>query len=159
MSDEPYHSELAQSEPDKYSTEYLRVAFSKDEQLELSKELANAMTRKKRTESRARQSSVEFKKELKTLDEKIEELSDWVASGYRLDNVECSIYFHEPKQGQKTVIRDDTGEVVNVALMSAEEMQLALQLKDPEEESANESTPETTDAGNDDEDEAEEASE
>lgn len=135
------------SEPDKLCTEMLRCAFTHSEKMELSEDLANAMISKKRCEGRQRAHVAEYKRELKVIEEKIDELSDWVSSGYKIQDVECSVYFHVPQQGQKTIIRDDTGETVNVALMSADELQMAMAFIDeePEEPEEPEEEPEVDD--------------
>lgn len=139
------------SEPDKLVSEMLRCAFTQSEKMDLSEQLANELMNKKRCEGRQRARAAEHKREMKQIEEKIEELSDWVANGYQLRNVECSVYFHTPRQGQKTIIRDDTGETVNVALMSSEELQLSMAFRDdvddepeePEEPEENDTEDET----------------
>lgn len=138
------------SEPDKLVSEMLRCAFSQSEKMELSEQLANELTNKRRCEGRHRARQAEYKREMKQIEEKIDELSDWVASGYQLREVECSVYFHSPRQGQKTIIRDDTGEIVNVALMSSEELQLAMAFCDDVDDGPEE-TEETEKNNQDDE--------
>jgi hypothetical protein len=59
----------------------------------------------------------------------LRELAEFFESHPEYRDVDCTIVMDSPAIGQKTIIRNDTGEEVKVELMTDEDKQLALDLQ------------------------------
>lgn len=60
---------------------------------------------------------------------RLTEASTKITNGYEYRQVRCVVKYDTPKTGQKTTIRTDLDQVVEVAEMSLAEMQLPLELE------------------------------
>jgi hypothetical protein len=117
----------------KRTIEYLRHDFSQEELLEKAQELAGLTREKGSTEDEKKSANSNFKAQIDKIDAQIRIVSNEISNGYRHQNVDCEIHFNFPNSGMKTIFRKDTGETVKVESMSADEMQLELELQTPKE--------------------------
>ncbi len=102
----------------------VKYTFNREELRELGLRLAD----KARTVfsiRAARASAVaEFAGQIKTAEREVAELVDKLNSLSEHRDVECAIHYHEPKQGYKTILRLDNGELAREPEpMSEAEMQ------------------------------------
>jgi len=122
--------------PDQKCSQILRVVLTDDEVREKSRALADKATKLNQLEEDKKRASSHFGSEIKEARGEITKLSQLVTSGYELRDVPCEVWFHRPKSGQKTTVRTDTGEAVNVAMMSSMEMQMRLPISEDQETTA-----------------------
>lgn len=88
----------------------LRYEFSAVELHDLGLELANKHQEMARIEADLKRVKSQFKSQQDAAAALINKLSDNVASGYEVRDVDCAIKWHYPEQGRKTYVRGDTGE-------------------------------------------------
>lgn len=102
---------------------WLRYDFTAVEINELSLELAN--TTQQITQKKDEKKSVvsQFKSKIDELESKTGALSNKVASGYEIREVECEVKYHKPEQGKKTIIRKDNNQKI-IEKMTSEEWNL-----------------------------------
>jgi hypothetical protein len=112
--------------PDSETTQLLRVVLTDEEIREKSRALADKATELNQLEEDKKRASSHFGAEVKAARGEITRLSQFITSGYELRDVRCEVFYHAPKPGQKTTIRTDTGETVNVQTMTSMEMQMRL---------------------------------
>lgn len=112
------------------TTEYMRYDFRQSELLEharnlgrLNQELATAQERKKAV-------SADLAAAVKRCEEAVAEETRLVTNGYEYRDIECTVWYHEPRSGVKTIARGDTGEFVKEARMTHDELQEALPFDD-----------------------------
>jgi formate-dependent nitrite reductase cytochrome c552 subunit len=103
--------------------EYLRYTFSEDETKAIAKELALAVTRKTRAEEEQKYAQAQFKTRIEAEIDVIGRLSNNINMGWDMREVDCSVHFHKPNEGFKTIVRLDTGEVVREDKMQRSELQ------------------------------------
>jgi hypothetical protein len=116
--------------PDQTCSLILRVVLTDTEVREKSRALADKATKLNQLEEDKKRASSHFGSEIKEARGEITKLSQLVTTGYELRDVPCEVWFHRPKPGQKTTIRTDTGESVNVTMMSSLEMQMRLPIQE-----------------------------
>lgn len=112
-------------------TEYLKYEFSDDELKDYAKELARENTVAAEAEEQKKAVVAQFTEKVASAKTKISMLSRYINNGYDHRSVDCSIALNDPKAGDKTIYRDDTGEVVKVCAMSEKEMQESLPFERP----------------------------
>jgi hypothetical protein len=122
--------------PDSETTQLLRVVLTDDEIREKSRALADKATELNQLEEDKKRASSHFGAEVKAARGEITRLSQFITSGYELREVRCEVWYHKPKPGQKTTIRTDTGETVNVQTMTSMEMQMRLPIAEEAEADA-----------------------
>jgi hypothetical protein len=116
--------------PDSKSTQLLRVVLTDEEIREKSRALADKATELNQLEEDKKRASSHFGAEVKAARGEITRLSQFISSGYELREVRCEVFYHKPKPGQKTTIRTDTGETVNIQTMTSMEMQMRLPIQE-----------------------------
>lgn len=87
----------------------LKYEFSNPEILELSKELANKTQETRQLEEQKKSVVSEYASKTNIAREQVLLLSDKVASGYEVRDVECEVQYHSPTEGMKTLTREDNG--------------------------------------------------
>lgn len=105
------------------SKEYLRYDFTEAEFLEHARLLSRLNQELERAEDRKKRVSAEVSADVKACQDKVSNESRLVANAYEYRDVETEIRFHDPKAGQKTIVRTDTGEVLRTVLMSGQDLQ------------------------------------
>lgn len=101
----------------------LRYDFTATEVTELSTELANKVQEQANVERVKKASVSSYGSQLAAIKSDIGTLSDKVASGYEIREVNCDVQYHKPEQGKKTLTRSDTGQKI-VEKMTDEEWNL-----------------------------------
>lgn len=114
--------------PPKPCREFLKYSFTQDEILSKGSELARINSEAASIENEKKSITSQFKAKLDEKTAQIEVISNHINNGYEHRYVDCVIHHNDPNTGMKTVYRKDTGEVVKRESMSAEEMQLELEL-------------------------------
>ena len=107
----------------------LRCPFTDKELLELGKKMAESTTLLAQQETEAKAIANQLKAKCNATAARISEASSKITAGYEFRAIRCITKYDTPKTGQKTVIRTDTGETVEVTEMSLQEMQLPLPLE------------------------------
>lgn len=104
----------------------LRYEFTNPERMQLGRDLAEAMTRSSQVDSDLTRVKTDFKARLSALESEMHSLRDKINTGYEIRDVECEWRFDDPKPNQKSLVRIDTGTVVEVQPMSEQEKQVEL---------------------------------
>lgn len=89
----------------------LRYTFTEDEAKELARELANKNQEQRQLEEQKKSVVAEYGSRMTVVKENISMLSDKVASGYEMRDIQCQVEYHTPERNKKTVTRSDNGEV------------------------------------------------
>lgn len=112
------------------TTEWLKYEFSEDELKEFAKKLAYETRELMENEETKKSVMSDFKSKIESSKEKISKLSNLINNGYEYRNIDCEVQLNSPEDGQKTIIRKDTGEVVKSLSMTEEEKQEKLNFKE-----------------------------
>lgn len=110
----------------------LRVVYTDAERLELGKKLADEHADLRSVNSDFDRVKADFKSKITTHEAKIEDLSNKVSTGYRIEDVKARWSLDEPKAGYKTLRRLDTKDVIETAEMTAADKQAEIELDPPE---------------------------
>jgi hypothetical protein len=86
---------------------YLRYDFSAVEVNDLSTELANKIQEQANIEAEKKAATSRLTSRLSDCKETISSLSNKVASGYEMREVNCVVAYHTPTQGMKRYTRPD----------------------------------------------------
>lgn len=105
------------------TTRILTCIFSAEEMKKLGIELAVANQHKESLEDSKKQAMSQYKAEIDAADATIKSLSQKLARGSEERKVECDVLFNTPEEGKKKIVRSDTGEEIDVLLMTENEMQ------------------------------------
>ncbi|HZW70799.1 MAG TPA: hypothetical protein VFF57_07970 [Hanamia sp.] len=112
---------------------WLRYDFSAPEIHDLSMDLANKTQQFQTVSDEKKSVSSQFKSRLDSIQSDLNSLSNKVASGYEIREVECEVKYHRPEQGKKTITRKDNNQKI-IEKMTSEEWNLFNQ--EVEEEAA-----------------------
>jgi hypothetical protein len=107
----------------KKTTFILPVQFTPEELNERRDEIASAMLEYDRVEAQKKIAAKEYAAVLKTLRTDMSRLARQINRGGEERDVECTLTFHDPEPGFKTITRLDTGEVVRQEPMTDDEKQ------------------------------------
>lgn len=88
-------------------TRNLAYKFTQDEKAELSAELASQNLKREELEDAKKSVASEYKSRIDECSHVINRLSTKVHSGIEHRDVVCTIEFHVPKEGEKTITRTD----------------------------------------------------
>lgn len=98
--------------------------FSRAEKLELGRDIATAEGEIRQMEAEKANTNARLGAEIKKRKQEMSELAELFRCGYQMREMDCRILLDAPRPGVKTIIRMDTGEVVeDQAPMTPEEMQ------------------------------------
>ena len=114
----------------KKTRQFLKHEFSHDEIHEKGIELARLSAEKASLEKEKTAVTSDFKAKIDGKASEIDLIGQHINSGHEHRNIECLIYYHNPSQGKKTIVRTDTNEVVRVESMNAEEMQTEFEFEE-----------------------------
>ena len=130
--------EIKQEEPripeTKRTEEYLRYNFTDTEITDYAKLLARSNQEYSALEETKKRVTKELAASLEEKQGEVLKFSRLINNGHEYRMLLCTLTFDDPKRGEKTVRRDDSGEVVKVMRMSEEEMQIKLPLEVAAEE-------------------------
>ena len=109
--------------------EYLRYQFSREEQVENARSLAQATVRRAQIEQQKKEVDAALKSEIEQQVTLVTKFSGFINSGFEYRDIECGILLDCPQKGSKTIFRKDTGENVRVVMMTQEDRQQSLDLE------------------------------
>ena len=101
----------------------LTCLLTVEEMKTLGVELADASQKKTRLEDDKKQAMSQYKAEIDAADAEINAISQKISSGREIRMVECTVRYHTPQDGMKTIERNDTGEIVEVVKMTDSELE------------------------------------
>lgn len=101
----------------------LAVEVTSDELLEYGREAAEARRRVIELEVDKKEYDDTIKGQIAEQQKRIYDLLSRFENSTRPEAVECEVRFHEPRKGQKTVVRLDTGEAFAIEPMHANELE------------------------------------
>jgi hypothetical protein len=110
------------------TTKWLKYQFTENELKEIARKLAYENKNFDELEEGKKAVTSEFKSKTDASRASISKLSNYINNGYEMRVIDCKVEFNDPENGQKTVYRKDTGELVEVLEMSHDEMQEKLEL-------------------------------
>jgi len=102
----------------------LRYDFTQDQLRTLGKELAEGQIKLRQMEDDKKMVMDEWKAKISFQEASITSLSNKVSSGYEYRDMACTATLNEPVKGQKTVRRDDNGEIVRIEEMTDADLTL-----------------------------------
>lgn len=123
------------------TTRHLRCVLTEKEILEVGKQSAELTRAIIALEDDKARISKDFGARIAEKEAQRSVLTDKIISGYEFRDVPCVVRLNDPKPGSKTIVRNDTIDVVAVELMNPDEMQEKLPLEDPPRVTAGEETP------------------
>lgn len=98
----------------------LKYIYSEEERVNLSVDLANCNNKLTELENEKKTYVSQAAAAINEQKERITGLSNKVANGYEFRDVECEVTFNKPKNGRKTIVRMDTGEEWEEAMVSTD---------------------------------------
>lgn len=104
----------------------LKVIFGEDELKEFSGQLARATEELCAAEEEKKAITAQFKERTESAKMTALALSRKINSGYDMRYVDCELKMDDPRVGEVTIIRLDTGEIVRTRPMTDEECQFKL---------------------------------
>jgi hypothetical protein len=105
------------------TTQYLKYAFSGHEREENARALARKTQALDEIERKKKQLMADLKAEQETAAAEVQKLARWVNDEYDYRMLDCMWHLHLPRNGMKTLVRVDTGELVEEREMNADELQ------------------------------------
>ena len=109
-------------------TEYLKYDFSEQELKDKAKQLAHEFRQKEEAELESKEGMSLFKSRIDAHKANVSRLSNHINNGYEYRNIECDVLYNTPLDGQKTIVRKDTREIIRMEEMQPEEFQESLAL-------------------------------
>ena len=106
----------------------LKCEFSMKERDEMIASLTRAIQKKDEYEEEKKRADADFKGLIETQSALIKRESRRISIGYEYRNVECRVDYDSPALGKKSIVRLDTGELVEELAMDADEAQGTLAL-------------------------------
>lgn len=127
-------NKLRPEQPITIVKELLKVEFSHDEVHVFGDQLARTQLEIKDLKNQKKSTTSGFDAKINAKVTEAESLSNKIATGHEYRMIECEEKHNDPNVGMKTITRKDTRELVATKSMSAEEMQLKLDVGSIEEE-------------------------
>ena len=110
-------------------TEYLRYQFTPEETATNAQDLARKTQAIAELELMKKQLAADLKAKMDAALAEVAKLARWVNDGHDFRSLPCIVKFNDPRNGRKTIFREDTGEVVRTDDMDASESQEELPLQ------------------------------
>jgi hypothetical protein len=107
---------------------YLPCKLTEDEMKQRGKDLATAHTSLKVLEQRKKEFNDQNKSQVAGVEARIEILSQEINTGIEHRDVPCFWRFDDPVEGQKSLIREDTFELIRIEEMNTDDMQSEMDL-------------------------------
>jgi hypothetical protein len=115
-------------------TRLLKYSFSRDEIVDIARQQADSAFSRNELEAQLDSIKADFKGRLGLLETSIDKAQRKIRDGYEMREIECEVQFHTPEDGQKRIVRLDTGEEVAIEYMLPHERQEILPFAQPEPE-------------------------
>lgn len=107
----------------------LQYRFTEAELIALGKELGESQLKLRQLDDDRKMVADEWKAKISFAEAHINSLSNKTSSGYEYRDIECTVTLNTPVDGDKTVTRNDTGEIVKIMPMDESEKQDELPLE------------------------------
>jgi hypothetical protein len=114
----------------KVQQEYLKYQFTEPELKERATQLARECRELEDIENEKKQVMSDFKAKIDGHQAKISGLSNNINNGYEYRYIDCEVVLNQPIDGEKQIIRKDTGELVKQEAMTPQELQEELPLEE-----------------------------
>jgi hypothetical protein len=121
---------IAELKPDRETTKNLRVLLTNDDLIARSRALGDNNSKLEQIEEDKKRVTSQYGSDIKLVKSTIKQLSHVVTSGYELKDILCGVYYDRPTKGKKSIVRLDTGEVVETEEMNHMERQMVLPIID-----------------------------
>ena len=109
-------------------TKHLRCNLTESELLMSGKELAETTHELAQLDADKKRVVSDFAAKITERQSRINRLSGVISTGYEFRDVECTVYYHSPRTGEKETFRNDTNDLIAVEKMSPFECQDEMQL-------------------------------
>lgn len=116
----PHKEETADMQDRKVETHYLAFKFSDAEVLSLGRDLAKLQQDLEDAETAKAALTSEFAGKIKTMKKELELLARKVRDGFEFRHIKCVVVGLETKRKRKILIREDTGEELDVPATPAD---------------------------------------
>lgn len=113
----------------KATKQNLTYHFTADELIALGKELGESQIKLRQLDDDRKMVADEWKAKISSAEAHINSLSNKTSSGYEYRDIECTFTYNDPVPGDKTLRRNDTGELVRISPMDESEKQEELPLE------------------------------
>lgn len=110
--------------------------FTPDELIAMGRELGERQLRLRKLDDDRKMVADEWKAKISAEENAVNNLANKVSSGYEYRDIECTVTFNVPGDGQKTITRNDTGSLVRTLDMEEHEKQEELPLQELQESSS-----------------------
>lgn len=111
----------------------LRHDLSDAEIAEAARSLSTKVEDKACLEEEKKNVASSYKNRIDILDNEINQNSRLISCGYEMRMTECHVFFDDPENGHKRIVRTDTGETLRIEKMAQHEMQKELPLEEATE--------------------------
>lgn len=112
----------------------LKYVYSEEERVALSIDLATCNNKLTALENEKKTYVSQIAASINEHKERIAGLSNKVANGYEFREVECEVTFNKPKNGRKTIVRMDTGEEWEEAMLAEDYNLFNMPGEEPDDE-------------------------
>lgn len=109
--------------------EYLKCDLTDTEIADAARELAKANARRASIEQQKKEVDSQLKGEIEAQNTVIARLAQLINAGHEYRNIDCRVELDTPEAGKKTIVRLDTGEVVNIKPMTDADRQMVIDLQ------------------------------
>jgi hypothetical protein len=110
----------------------LKCLLTDVQKIRTAEALARSLQDRETLEEEKKQQAHEFAERMDGMNKSIKKAFITLQNGYEYRWISCKVLYNDPKAGEKTLVRIDTGEVVRVEDMSFAECQETLPLAKPE---------------------------
>lgn len=108
----------------------LRHDLSDTEIAETARKLSTKVEDRASLEEEKKNVASSYKNRIDILDNEINQSSRLISCGYEMRMTECHVFFDDPENGHKRIVRTDTGETLRIEKMAQHEMQKELPLEE-----------------------------
>ncbi len=105
------------------SVEYLRHVFTQEERLKMGEQLAQCYNTLAAISDEEKVMKSKFVERKTTTEQSVRSLSQDLATGWTMTNVECFLRWGSPNPAEVEYVRQDTNEVIRTRAMTPEELQ------------------------------------
>ena len=116
---------------------YLRYDFTVEEITQKGRDLAQVTREVTALEDDAKRVAGDFKAKILAKEAERGVVCGAITSGYEMRNIPCTVTLNKPKNGKKTIVRDDTKDAISVEDMTQDELQETLDLETAQKKNGN----------------------
>lgn len=127
----PKNMKTEEPKKTKQAKHFLKYQFTHDEIHGKGIELARITSELAAIENERKAVASEFKAKIDTKSAEMEVLGNHINNGYEHRYIACTEILNQPRIGIKTIVRNDTNEIVSETAMNSDEMQSELEFDQP----------------------------